>query len=186
MTFYYLGEIRIFAGNFAPANWMFCQGQLLTISNYTLLYSLLGTRYGGDGVTTFALPDLQSRLPVGAGQGAGLSAYTQGQTGGTETVSLQLNNLPVHTHTKSVTASGMDCYSGPGNTNAPQNNYPATITGKNMYATTLSAFNNTAMPTVQNAAATLATGANAPVNLIQPVLGTNFIICVNGDFPPTT
>jgi microcystin-dependent protein len=185
MANYYIGEISIFAGNYPPADWLLCQGQLLVINDYTLLYSLLGTRYGGDGITTFGLPDLRSRLAVGAGQRAGSMAYTQGQTGGTEMVTLQQNNLPVHSHTKPVTAIDMDCYSGAGNTNSPQNNYPATITGKNMYATALSSGNITLMPTVQNIQSTDSTGDNEHINLIQPVFGSNFIICFNGDLPPT-
>lgn len=182
MSDYYIGEIRIFTGNYTPADWLLCQGQLLAINNYAQLYSLLGIRYGGDGVTTFALPDLRSRLPVGAGQGAGLAAYTLGQAGGSETVSLQVNNLPKHTH--AFTVIDINCYSGAGNTNAPQNNYPATITGKNMYASSLTA-GTAAMPTAQTTPTTNPTGANQPINLVQPVIGSNFIICFNGDVPPT-
>ena len=178
---YYLGEIRIFGGNYAPADWALCQGQLLTMSAYPLLYSLLGTRYGGDGITTFGLPDLRSRVAMGAGQGAGLSAYTQGQTGGTETVSLQTNNLPAHNHTVPATIA-MKCYSGAGNTDTPYNNYPAKITGTNMYAATQDGSDIT---NLQNDLNTLPTGNGSFINLIQPVLGTNFIICINGDFPPT-
>jgi microcystin-dependent protein len=182
----YLGEITIFAGNFPPAGWMQCQGQLLNISDYSLLYSLLGTRYGGDGITTFGLPDLRSRVAVGAGQGSGLSAYTQGQTGGSETVSLQADNLPAHTHARPVANSlKMNCWSGEGNTDVPYNNFPAKITGKKMY---VSAKNNPTininMPIKQSGYNSTSTGENWPIDLIQPVLGTNFIICINGDFPP--
>ncbi|HEX6428460.1 MAG TPA: tail fiber protein [Niastella sp.] len=177
----YLGEIRIFSGNFAPANWALCQGQVLNISDYSLLYSLLGTRYGGDGVTTFCLPDLRVRVAVGAGQGASLSAYTQGQKGGTETVPLQTNNLPLHSHTVPTTIA-MNCYSGEGNTDTPYNNYPAKITGTNMYAT---ASDGSVIPNLQNDQNTSSVGNSIPVYNIQPVLGINFIICINGDVPPT-
>lgn len=178
---YYLGEIRIFSGNYAPADWALCQGQLLNISAYSLLFSLLGTRYGGDGITTFGLPDLRSRVAVGAGQGTNMSAYSQGQTGGTETVSLQTNNLPAHTHAVPATIA-MNCYSGVGNTDSPYNNYPAKVTGTNMYA---AANDGSVIPNLQTDQNTSSTGNSLPVNLIQPVLGTNFIICTNGDFPPT-
>ncbi len=94
----YVGEIRMFAGNFAPRGWAFCDGQLLTISSYEALFSLLGTIYGGDGSTTFGLPDLRGRIPMHAGNGPGLTNRTQGQKSGTENVSLTINQLPAHNH----------------------------------------------------------------------------------------
>jgi microcystin-dependent protein len=166
---YYLGFITKFAGNFAPAGWALCNGQELDINMHPSLYSLLGTRYGGNGVTTFGLPDLRGRVAVGAGQGSGLSDYTQGQTGGTETVSLQVNNLPAHTHA-GFPARARYCYSGNGDTDAPFNNYPAKIPGKKMYA---AASNGS-----QTGLNTSSTGDGLPVNLIQPVLAISFIICI--------
>jgi microcystin-dependent protein len=94
----YIGEIRIFAGNFAPQGWMFCEGQLLPIAQYDTLFNLIGTTYGGDGQTTFALPDLRGRVPVHAGQGSGLSPRNLADRGGEETVTLTLNQVPLHTH----------------------------------------------------------------------------------------
>lgn len=94
----YIGEIRIFGGNFAPLGWMFCEGQLVQISDYDTLFNLIGTTYGGDGQQTFALPDLRGRLPVHQGTGAGLSPAHLGQTGGVESVTLSVNQIPVHTH----------------------------------------------------------------------------------------
>jgi microcystin-dependent protein len=94
----YLGEIRIFAGNFAPQGWLFCQGQLLAISQNQALFALLGTTYGGDGQTTFSVPDLRGRAAVGLGAGPGLSPYQQGQQAGYETVTLTTAQLPVHQH----------------------------------------------------------------------------------------
>ncbi|SEP27326.1 phage tail protein [Niastella yeongjuensis] len=180
----YIGDIKLFAGNFAPKNWMFCQGQLLSIATNTVVFYVLGTRYGGNGTTNFALPDLRSRMPVGAGQGAGLSAYSVGQKGGVETVTLQPNNFPVHSHT--LPNVGMNCYTGYGNTDVPFNNYPARIPGKNMYATTMPS--GTTMPTVQSVQQTSSAGADTltPINLIQPVLAINFIICVQGQLPIST
>src|SRR5437867_1864890 len=95
----FYGEIRMFAGNFAPRNWAFCQGQILPIAQNTALFSLLGTTYGGNGSTTFALPDLRGRVPIHQGQGTGLSSYTMGQNGGTESETLTVNQMPAHKHT---------------------------------------------------------------------------------------
>src|SRR5271166_5833783 len=94
----FLGEIRIFGGTFAPLGWAFCQGQLLPIAQNTALFSLLGTTYGGDGVSNFALPDLRGRVPMGMGQGPGLSPYVQGQMGGAESVTLTTQQMPPHSH----------------------------------------------------------------------------------------
>ena len=94
----YLGDVRMFGGNFAPRTWAFCDGRLLSISQNSALYSLLGTTYGGDGITTFALPDLRGRVPVGQGQAPGLSNYVMGQRAGTEQVTLLMSNLPSHNH----------------------------------------------------------------------------------------
>src|SRR6187200_2550842 len=94
----YVGEIRMFAGNFAPAGWQFCNGQLLPISENEVLFQLIGTTYGGDGQETFAVPNLQSRLPLHAGQGTGLSNYTLGESAGVESVTLTVNQIPIHTH----------------------------------------------------------------------------------------
>ena len=94
----FLGEIRLFGGNFAPQGWALCNGQLLSISQNTALFSILGTTYGGDGIQTFALPNLQGRVPIHWGQGAGLSAYNLGQSGGSENVTLLVNQIPAHSH----------------------------------------------------------------------------------------
>src|SRR5690349_12893487 len=106
MTSPFVGEIRIFAGNFAPTGWSLCNGQLLPISQNTALFSLLGTFYGGDGKSTFGLPNLQGSAPLGQGQGAGLSLYDLGQSGGEATVSLITSEIPVHNHqTQAIAAS---------------------------------------------------------------------------------
>ena len=94
----FVGEIKMFAGNFAPAGWMICAGQLLPISEYDTLFNLIGTTYGGDGQQDFALPNLQGRVPIHAGQGAGLSNYTLGETGGVEQVTLSTQHIPIHSH----------------------------------------------------------------------------------------
>ena len=94
----YIGEIRLFGGNFAPFGWAFCNGAIMSIAQNTAMFQLLGTSYGGDGQSTFGLPDLQGRVPIHQGQGAGLSSYVMGQTGGTETVTLTAAQLPQHSH----------------------------------------------------------------------------------------
>src|SRR3954463_4050754 len=104
----YVGVIRIFAGNFAPVNWAFCNGQLLAISENDALFALIGTTYGGDGQSTFGLPDLRSRVPIHQGQGPGLSNYVIGQNGGVETVTLTVQQIPVHTHVPVCRAAGSD------------------------------------------------------------------------------
>ncbi|MFF5381276.1 phage tail protein [Pedobacter suwonensis] len=101
-----IGEIRMFAGNFAPYTWAFCAGQTLSIRSYTALYAILGTYYGGDGTNTFKLPDLQGRAIVGAGQGAGLTAYNIGNTAGVENASIQLSQIPMHTHLANYVQAG--------------------------------------------------------------------------------
>src|SRR5512138_1946918 len=100
----YVGELRMFAGNFAPAGWLFCEGQLLPISEYETLFNLIGTTYGGDGQSTFALPDLQSRVPIHMGQGPGLSSYVIGEAGGTEAVTLTVQQIPNHGHPAAATS----------------------------------------------------------------------------------
>lgn len=102
----YVGEIRIFAGNFAPAGWHFCDGSLLPISENEVLFTLIGTTYGGDGESTFAVPDLRGRMPLHAGTGGG-STYVIAESGGVESVTLSTNQIPSHTHTPQVSASGV-------------------------------------------------------------------------------
>jgi microcystin-dependent protein len=174
-----LAEIRLFAGNFAPRNWAFCNGQLLAISQNTALFSLLGTMYGGDGRVTFALPDFRSRIGVGMGQGPGLSYYDQGQTGGSESVILQSNNLPLHNHTISGTVN-MNGTAAAGNSDTAQNNYPATLPGTEMYSSTN---NGSTMGDMLHSLGTAGTGNSAPFSIIQPVLGLSYIICMLGTFP---
>jgi microcystin-dependent protein len=174
-----IAEIRFFAGTFAPKAWAFCQGQILAINQNTALFSLLGTTYGGNGVTTFALPDFRGRLPVGAGQGPGLSFYQLGQSAGNESITLTSSNLPLHSHpitgTVSMPASGVT-----GNTDTAQNNYPGFIAGTDMYST---AQNGSLMGNMQHNLGTTPTGSSTPASILQPVLGLNFVICIFGVFP---
>jgi microcystin-dependent protein len=164
-----LGQISMFAGNFAPRGWALCDGRLLLISQYTQLYSVLGTTYGGDGRTTFALPDLRGRAPIHEGQGPGLSDKRLGQRGGAEQVILQVSNLPSHTH--SLNAS-----TATGTSNVPTGNVHAdTSVFDKEYATTA----NTAM----SGTAIGNTGGNIPVSIVQPYLTITYIIALQGTFP---
>ncbi len=174
-----IAEIRMFAGNFAPRNWAYCQSQILSIAQNTALFSLLGTTYGGNGQTTFALPDFRGRVPVGAGQGPGLSSYSLGQLGGTETNTILNSNFPAHTHpfSGSVTMPGN---AAAGNADVPQGNFPARLTGTNMYSTVN---NEGALGNMQLALIAAPVGSSTPVNNIQPVMGMNYIICMFGVFP---
>lgn len=174
MSEQYLGEIRMFAGNFAPRGWAFCQGQLLSIAQNTALFSILGTTYGGNGQTTFALPDLRGRLPMQPGQGPGLSSRTLGEQGGTETVTLLANQMPAHTHPLLASGNQGDQFSPEGSVNAvlvdPNTQQPA-----NLYAATPS--------TPMNPAAIGPAGGSQPHNNMSPFLCINFIIALEGIYP---
>jgi microcystin-dependent protein len=161
----FLGEIRLFAGNFAPRSWALCNGQIMSIAQNTALFSLLGTTYGGNGQTTFALPDLRGRVPVHAGQGPGLTNYDLGQQGGTETQTLTTSQIPAHTH--ALNASSND-----ETTNRPTNAVPAK---GGVYDGTLNA--------TMNPGAIGATGASQPHPNVQPYTTLNYIIALEGIFP---
>jgi microcystin-dependent protein len=170
MSDQYLGEIRMFAGNFAPYGWALCNGQLLAISQNTALFSLIGTYYGGDGVTTFALPNLQSRAPIHQGQGLGLSPYVIGQNGGTENVTLTTQQMPQHNHV-------INAFAGPGGTTHPGNAIMASTSSDKPYTT--SASDGTTM----NGNMLSMAGSSQPHNNIQPYLCITFIIALQGIYP---
>ena len=175
-----ISEIRMFAGNFAPRAWMFCQGQVLSIAQNTALFALLGTTYGGDGQTTFQLPDLRSRIAKGTGQGPGLPNYILGQLAGVESNTLTANNIGSHSHALTGTA-GILISSQDGHTPVAVNNFPAT-NGDTIYS---SATDNSVMAPASLALTTSAqAGSGAqPINNLKPYLAINFIICVEGIFP---
>ncbi|MHA7777382.1 phage tail protein [Roseibium sp. M-1] len=168
----FIAEIRIFAGNFAPRSWAFCDGQLLPISQNTALFSLIGTTYGGDGRTTTALPDLQGRAPMHPGRGPGLTSRRLGEKVGVETVTLTEAQIPSHTHTARADTSS-------GNTTTPSNTASIAATGfDNLYQT----------DTTQNlrdmASQTLSTtGGGQAHDNVQPYLALNFIIALQGLYP---
>jgi microcystin-dependent protein len=170
-----VGAIFLFAGNFAPRGYMLCQGQMLPISQYAALFSILGTAYGGNGTTTFALPDLRARAAVGMGSGGTLPPVNVGQSGGAQTASLLISNMPAHNHLINVS-------SGAGSqTNAPGNFLAGTIDGSGnpspTYQTTPTAGNTLA------ATAVAAVGGGVPLNIQNPFLGLTYIIATVGIFP---
>lgn len=165
----FVGEIRIFGFNFAPQGWAQCNGQLLSIAQNTALFSLLGTTYGGDGQATFALPDLRSRLPVGQGQGPGLSSYAEGQAGGAETVTLAATQMPGHSHPVKASSSAANSGQPEGRTLARSASH------------TYTAQPDTS--TVMNAGMLGDTGGSQPHDNIQPYLAVNFCIALQGIFP---
>jgi microcystin-dependent protein len=163
----YVGEIRIFAGNFAPAGWEFCSGQLLPISENETLFQLIGTTYGGDGQSTFALPDMRGRIPVHQGSGYSLAAQ-----GGTENVTLTVQQLPAHAH--SLLAS-----SGPGNRNSPADGVIAEAPVISVWIEDVASVN-------MSPATVTAVGGSQPHDNYQPYLCVNFIISLFGIFPSPT
>jgi len=173
----FLGEIKAVGFNWAPVGWALCNGQLLSIAQNTALFSLLGTSYGGDGVTTFGLPNLQGRVPIHQGQSQGTSQYDIGQVGGTETVTATTINLPMHTHIASATINA----SARGDQDTPAGGVPAPNSGNNIYASATdgSTTMNAGMATITNAVA----GGNMPFDIVQPYLCGNFIIALEGIYP---
>jgi len=172
----FLGEIRLFGGNFNPRGWAFCAGQLLPISENDALYALLGTTFGGDGQVTFGLPDLRGRIPIGQGTGAGLSSYVVGQESGTETVTLITNQIPTHTHT--VSASSADATATTPTNAVPAR--PSSATVGYLYLSSAASGTTDAPPA---AASISAAGGNQPHDNIMPSLVLNYIIALEGVFP---
>jgi len=166
-----IGEIRMFAGNFAPRNWAFCNGQLLAISTNTALFSILGTTYGGNGQTTFALPDFQGRVAVGTGQGPGLANVQLGEKAGTPNNTLTVANMPAHTHTMNASSDAASVGSPAGNS-----------LGANARGG-ISPFAPGATSQVAMGSTTGSVGSSTPVNNMQPYLGMNYVICLFGIFP---
>lgn len=205
----FIGEIRMFAGTYAPRGWAMCQGQLLAISTNTALFSILGTTYGGNGTTNFGLPNMQSRSPVGTGTGAGLSNITLGEIAGTESVSLTTSQLPLHAPTATFvgSTSTLTATVDVATTTATAMVPPATGATTYLSATTAKAgvanvtinglFTNTApdatkasLGGVQGSVTPTGTvtvspvGAGLPVGIRDPYLGMNFIIALEGIYPP--
>ena len=202
------GQVMVFAGNYAPKNWMFCHGQLLNISEHEILYAVIGTTFGGNGTTTFAIPDFRGRVPVGAGQGPNTMFIPFGSMGGSESFQLSVTQLPSHNHSaqfnggdlnfNSATASGSvppKAYSGRQSlTNDPTGNYPAKApSGTNIYSSS----NNSTMGSspvsihitdvdmsIENVNVIIGdTGSGQKIYHRSPFIGVNWIICIDGCFP---
>lgn len=169
----FVAEIRIFPFNFAPKGWAWCDGQLLPLSQNTALFSLLGTTYGGNGMSNFALPDLQGRAPMQPGQGPGLSLHDLGESGGSETVTLLESEIPSHSHTLQAQGAVADAQD-------PAGNSFARVSGATPYA--LPGGARTAMSPQALAPA----GGDAPHNNLMPYLTFYFCIALQGVFPPRT
>lgn len=163
----FIAEIRMFAGNFAPRSWAFCNGQLLPIAQNTALFSLIGTTYGGDGRTTTALPNLQGRVPMHAGQGPGLTNRRLGQKIGVEMVNLTENQMPNHNHT-------FNGSTGRGNQNSPENH---------LFSNNAGAYGDAANMTTMQGDIVTTTGGSQAHNNVQPFLVVNFIIALQGLYP---
>jgi microcystin-dependent protein len=168
----FIAEIRIFPFYFAPKGWAFCDGQLLPLSQNTALFSLLGTTYGGDGKSNFALPDMQGNVPMHPGQGPGLSLHDLGETGGSETVTLLESEIPMHSH--GLIASASD-----GNNTKPAGQLFAQGAGVSIWGTNA--------PNAQFSPLAIApAGGDQPHNNMQPYLTLNFCIALQGVYPPRT
>ena len=170
----FVAEIRIYPFNFAPSGWAFCNGQLLPLSQNTALFSLLGTTYGGDGKSTFALPNLQGQAPMQPGQGQGLSLRDLGETGGTETVTLLVSEIPFHSHT--IRSATID----PADSNIPTNNNIGSSSNGSVYNSTT----NGGTLVNMNDQTLAVTGGSIPHNNMMPYLTVNFCIALQGIFPP--
>lgn len=159
----------MFGFNFAPRGWATCDGQLMSIAQNTALFSLLGTTFGGNGQTTFGLPDLRGRVPNHQGQGPGLSSYTMGQMAGVENVTLLTTQIPAHTHT-----FGAPCSTDDPNAGSPKNNFPAPASSS-IYSSTSNA--------IMGGGTTGPAGGTQPHSILQPYLTINFCIALEGIYP---
>lgn len=165
-----IGEIYMAGFNFAPRNYAFCNGQLLSIASNTALFSLLGTTFGGNGTTTFALPNMQGRVPIAMGNGAGLTPRTLGELGGTETVTLTAAQMPAHTHQ-------LNGVSDAGDVSAPSGAYPANTGALDKE------YKTSGTVVAMNSGAISAAGSSQPHNIMQPYIVLNFYIALFGIFP---
>ncbi|MFN0175592.1 MAG: phage tail protein [Saprospiraceae bacterium] len=175
MEGFFIAQITLFASNFAPLGWAFCHGQLMLIDDNTALFALIGTTYGGDGVTTFGLPDFRGRIPIGMGTGSGLSSYDIGQNGGAESATITVGQMASHTHT--ATATVLSSASN-ATTNVPNGNVPA-ATSTNFYVPVSAT--NAALGGISGIIQPA--GGSQPVSLGMPSLCLNFVIALEGIFP---
>lgn len=171
----FMGEIKLFAGDFTPRGWALCNGQLLPINQNQALFSLLGTTYGGNGTTTFGLPDLRGRIPVGVG-----TNKTLGQQYSAETVSLTTSNLPAHSHNFPIKVSSA---AGTLNVPAAPSSIASAVESINSKTYPVLGYNTSTPNVVLSGTATTTTGSSTPINIMQPYTVTTYIICVQGIYP---
>lgn len=176
----FIGEVKLFGFNFAPKGYATCQGQIMSIAQNTALFSLLGTTYGGNGTTTFGLPDLQGRAPIGQGQGPGLPLYSMGEIGGTTSTTLLTSNMPAHVHTLTALRVMQRVNSANAGENSPEGNYPAT-TGTPAYSDSPGA-NQYGAPALVSGTTDI-TGGSQPFSILNPYLCMNYSIAIYGIFP---
>ena len=176
----FIGEIMMFGGNFAPRGWALCNGQLLSIAQNTALFSILGTTFGGNGQTTFGLPDLRGRVPMHWGQGPGLTNRNLGEVSGVESTTLTVNNLPSHTHVSTLTAS-MPSSSNAGNADSPNGNIPAGNASQENYSAPNTS--NGTMAPITLGGGIQPAGGNQPFSIMQPYLVISFCVALEGIFP---
>jgi microcystin-dependent protein len=174
-----IGYTTLFAGNFAPKNWAFCAGQIINIASNTALFSILGTTYGGNGTTTFALPDLRGRTVVGQGTGPGLSSYVLGQVGGTENTTINMSQMPAHVHPVAVVAANPATDETANASTASGNVYARDINSLLPYAGGPFASMGNLTGTIQMAPS----GNGQALSILRPLLGLNYIICQFGVYP---
>lgn len=174
----YIGEIRMFAGVFAPQDWALCDGGLLSIQTYPALFSLFGTTYGGDGVNTFAVPDLRGRLVCGTGTGSGLSPYVPGQKVGATNVTLSADQTPIHTHAMNVGGSTVAA-----TTTNPNGAIFATVSGAVEYTTPPAPGQTGAVPKALNATAATSFGGSQPHTNVMPYMPITYIVALVGLYP---
>lgn len=176
----FIGEVKLLGFNFAPKGYSTCQGQILSIAQNTALFSLLGTTYGGNGQTTFGLPDLQGRMPIGQGQGAGLPFYSMGEVGGTVSTTLTSANMPAHVHTLNSARVNIKASTANAGETSPDGTVPAT-TGTPAYADTAQTGIFTGGAAITGT--TDITGGNQPFSILNPYLCMNYSIALQGIFP---
>lgn len=179
----YVGLITVFAGNFAPLGWFPCDGRLLAISEYEILFVLIGTTYGGDGQSTFALPNLQSRVALHQGNLAGAGTFVIGEMSGTETITLNTQQMPMHSHQPGTVTGAPPASNVPGNLSTPAGNVPA-LPPQNLYNASADGFGMS--PGIVGTGNTGIVGSNSPVDIISPYLTMKYIISMFGIFPSQT
>jgi microcystin-dependent protein len=176
----FIGEIKIFGFNFSPVSYDYCNGQTYSIAQYTALFSLIGTTYGGDGQTTFNLPNLQGRVPIGQGQGPGLPYYEMGEQAGSNTVTLNNANIPPHNHIAQGITVNMPVSTNGGDTDTPTGAYLAKASG-DFYSSAPTSGSNYGALAVSGQ--TGITGSGTPLDITNPYLVLNYCIAVEGIFP---